>query len=179
MKYIATLTDQDVFQKIEFEKPESFQKRTTVKAIVMNDSRMFGFVTNSIHGFYLLAGGGAESENLNEEIIRECEEEINFEVEVIKKIGEIHEYRNREVREYETVCFLVKTLSKSPGDTRTEDERKNGMDVVWLDKDEAIKKLHEQVEKVKNGDIGFYNTAFNIIRDNLFFEEYLAQENIR
>ena len=29
------------------------------------------------------------------------------------------------------------------------------------------------VEKVKTDDVKFYNTAFNIVRDNLFFAEYL------
>ncbi len=38
-------------------------------------------------------------------------------------------------------------------------------------------KSQKQVEKVIKGEVKFYNIAFNIIRDNLFFNEYLNQES--
>ena len=177
MEYLRTITDEDIFESPEFEKPNAFKKRTTVKAVVVNDEGKFGFVTNPIHGFYLLAGGGAESDDLEKEIKRECDEEINFEVEVLGEIGRIHEYRNRNAKEYETVCFAVKTIKKLPKDTRTEDEKKNDLHVVWFDKDKAIDILEKQVEKVKRGEVGFYNTAFNIVRDNIFFNEYINQKS--
>ncbi|MBU1557819.1 NUDIX domain-containing protein [Patescibacteria group bacterium] len=177
MNYITTLKDKDIFKEPGFETPESFEKRVTVKAIVQNDEGKFGFVTNPVHNFFLLAGGGAESEDLGKEIIRECDEEINFEVEVIKETGRIQEFRNRSKKEYETVCFLVKTIKETNEDTRTEDEKKNELNVVWFEKDEILKILKEQEEKVKNGEVEFYNTAFNIIRDKIFFEEYLKDTN--
>ncbi len=175
MQYIKTLKDEDIFKNPEFETPESFEKRITVKAIVQNDEGKFGFITNPVHNFFLLAGGGAESNDLEKEVTRECDEEINFEVEVIKEIGRIHEFRNRSKKEYETVCFLVKTLKATIEDTRTEDEKKNELNVVWFEKDEILKILENQEEKVKNGEVEFYNTAFNIIRDKAFFEEYLKE----
>jgi len=177
MNYLKTITDDDIFENPEFEKPDIFGKRPTVKAVVVNDEGKFGFVTNPVHGFYLLAGGGAESDDLEKEIERECDEEINFEVEVLEEIGRIHEFRNRNAEESETVCFAVKTIKESPEDARTEDEKENGLSVVWLDKDKAIDVLTKQVEKVKNGEVGFYNTAFNIVRDDLFFNKYVTQEN--
>ncbi len=67
MKYLKTITDEDIFESPEFEKPEVFEKRTTVKAVVVNNEGKFGFVTNPAHGFYLLAGGGAESDDLKKE----------------------------------------------------------------------------------------------------------------
>jgi len=173
MEYLKTITDENIFENPEFEKPDIFEKRTTVKAVVINDEGKFGFVTNPVHGFYLLAGGGAESDDLEKEIGRECDEEINFEVEVLEEIGRVHEYRNRNAKEYETVCFAVKTIKELPEDTRTEDEKKNGLQVVWFDKNEAISVLKEQIEEVKKGEVRFYNTAFNIVRDNLFFNKYL------
>lgn len=174
MKYLKIITDKDVFKSPKFKIPNIFQKRTTVKAVVINNEGKFGFVTNSLHGFYLLAGGGAESDNLEEEIQRECNEEINFEIKIIREIGWIHEYRNREAKEYKTVCFFVKVIKKINKDTRTEDEKKNDLQFIWLDKDEAVNILKEQVEKVKNGKVKFYNTSFNILRDQLFFNKYLS-----
>jgi len=179
MEYINTLTDKDIFKNPEFEKPDVFEHRTTVKAVVVNAEGKFGFVTNPKHGFYLLPGGGAETNDLNEEIIRECDEEINYVVEVVEEIGRIHEFRNKKAKEYETVCFVVKTVKESPDDNRTEDEKDNGLHVVWLDKEKAIKILNEQVEKVRADQVGFYNTAFNIIRDSEFFSKYLEKLNFR
>lgn len=176
MKYLKTITDEDIFESPEFEKPDIFEKRTTVKAVVVNDEGKFGFVTNPVHGFYLLAGGGAESDNLGDEIRREMSEEMNLEADVIGEIGRVHEYRNRNAKEYETVCFIVKAIGEANEDTRTKDERKNDLRVAWFSKNEAIGILNKQVEKVKKGEVEFYNTAFNIIRDNLFFNEYFNQE---
>ncbi|MCR4275140.1 MAG: NUDIX domain-containing protein [Candidatus Wolfebacteria bacterium] len=173
MEYLKTITDEDVFKSPEFEKPDVFKKRTTVKAVVINNGGEFGFVTNPVHGFYLLAGGGAESNNLEKEIQRECDEEINFEVEVLSEIGRVHEYRNRNAKEYETVCFAVKTIKETNEDIRTEDEKKNDLRVVWLDRDAAINALKDQIEKVEKGKVKFYNTAFNIVRDELFFRTYI------
>jgi len=176
MEYLRTLRDEGIFENPKFAKPDVFEKRTTVKAVVLNAEGKFGFVTSPRHGFYLLAGGGAESDNLKQEIKRECDEEINFEVEIVGKVGMVHEYRNRDAKEYETVCFVVKTRKKAAEDTRTEDEKENGLSVVWLDRDEALKTLTDQVEKVKKGEVGFYNIAFNIVRDELFFRTYINKQ---
>lgn len=173
MKYLKTICDKDIFSFPEFNNPISYKKRTTVKAIVINEEGKFAFVTNPVHKFYLLAGGGAESNNFEEEIKRECAEEVSCDVIVLKEVGRVQEFRNRDSQEYETVCFLAKFKNFILTDLRTEDEKKNGLVVVWLDEKEAQKILLEQVEKVKNGEVGFYNTAFNTARDQIFFEEFL------
>lgn len=173
MKYLATLRDKDIFAEPKFEAPLEYQKRVTVKAIVRNEKGEFAFVTNPIHKFYLLAGGGAESEDLEKEVQRECEEEVKYEVDVIEEIGRIHEFRNRSAKEYESVCFLVESKKEVSEDLRTKDEKKNELAVVWLSEAEAQKILVEQIEMVKQEKVEFYNTAFNIVRDHLFFLEFL------
>lgn len=177
MEYLKIFTDQDIFANPEFERPSTFEKRITVKAVVKNDQGKFAFVTNPIHGFYLLPGGGAESDNLEVEIKRECEEEVNYIVDVVRKIGVVQEYRNREGKEYITACFVVYTVKESNDDTRTQDEKDNNLQVVWFTEEEASTTLQGQVEKVKKGEVNVYNTAFNIVRDYLFFSTYLEQHN--
>jgi len=174
MKYLKILTDEDIFDSPKFKKPNTFENRTTVKAVVLNNEGKFGFVTIPRNGLYLLAGGGAEGSNLEKEIQRECDEEINFEVEILGEIGRVHEYRNKDAMEYETVCFAVRTGKETHEDTRTEDERMKNLHVVWFEKNEAIDILKKQVDKVKRGEVEFYNIAFNVIRDSLFFDEYLV-----
>lgn len=177
MHYLATLNDNDIFSQSAYNIPGCYEKRVTVKAVVINKIGQYGFVTNPVHGFYLLAGGGVESGDLAQEIKRECIEEIGYEVEVVREIGRVQEYRNRDAKEYETVCFLVKTKKRIYEDLRTENEKMNGLSVVWFDGEEAQKILKRQVIEVGKGEVGFYNTAFNIIRDQLFFEEVFKQKN--
>jgi hypothetical protein len=75
-KYILDINDNDIFdEKINF-LDKKFEIRITVKAIIKKDN-IFGFVTNDITGLIMLAGGGAESENLEIEIIREVLEETS------------------------------------------------------------------------------------------------------
>lgn len=177
MDYLATLRDKDVFSQKVHNTPKHYGKRVTVKAIVRNEKGQFGFVTNPVHRFYLLAGGGAESQDLMMEIKRECVEEIGYEVDVVREIGRIHEFRDRDAKEYETICFLVVINKKIGKDLRTEDEKNNGLSVVWLESEDAQKILKEQVVKVERGEVGFYNTAFNIMRDQLFFADFFKQNN--
>jgi len=171
-----TLTDKDIFKNPEFSVPDEYEKRMTVKAVAINDEGKYGFVTSPRHGFYLLAGGGAESDNLEQEIKRECDEELNVEVDVIKKIGESQEYRNRDKKNYETICFLVRVTGELLEDTRAEDERMNNLCYKWFNEEEIVKILKEQQEKVKKGEVDFYNIAFNIVRDAKFFMEYLQSK---
>lgn len=177
MQYLATLRDGNIFSKTEYSTPAYYEKRITVKAIVKNKEGQFAFVTNPVHNFFLLAGGGAESKNLEEEIKRECVEEIRHEVRVLREVGRIHEFRNRDTKEYETVCFLVEAVQETSEDLRTEDEKKNELSVVWLNAERAKNILDEQAMKVREGKVGFYNTAFNILRDQIFFTEYLKQRD--
>lgn len=178
MEYLFTLQDQDIFSKPKFpESKRGYKKRVTVKAVAINGEGKYGFVTNPVHGYVLLAGGGAESEELSSEIIRECREELRYEVEVLNKIGIAHEFRNRNSTEYETICFLVKTKGRLEEDLRTEDEKKNNLQVVWLSDEEALFILKKQKEKLETEGIEFYNTSFNIVRDFMFFEEYLNNKS--
>lgn len=171
MHYLTTLHDKDIFSQPEHITPNHYDKRVTVKAIVKNVAGKYGFVTNATHGFYLLAGGGAESEDIAQEIKRECAEELGYEIQIISEIGRVHEFRDRDAKEYETICFLAEANKEVEEDLRTEDEKRNNLSVVWINYDEAKKILEEQAGRVKRGEVKFYNTAFNIIRDQIFFRE--------
>ena len=71
-----------------------------------------------------------------------------------------------------TTCFLAEAVKENDKDLRTEGEKKNGLVVQWFELNKALEILENQTEKVKNGEVGFYNTAFNIIRDNYFLNLY-------
>lgn len=180
MEYLHVIRDDDVFSQPEFERPNHFQKRLTVKAIVLNPLGECGFVTNPITNTFLLPGGGAKTEDLKREIVRECREELSCEIEVLHEIGRICEFRNRDGKKYVTTCFLACYIKRLQGDFRTEEEKKVGLSASWLHVNKAKEILTMQESALRNGRIPFfYNTAFNILRDTIFFKEYLRQKTLR
>ncbi|MCK4918616.1 MAG: NUDIX domain-containing protein [Candidatus Pacebacteria bacterium] len=162
------LKDNDIFKNPEHTEPNSYEDRQTVKIIIKNDKGEIALITNPIHNFFLLPGGGAESNNLEKEAEREALEETHCYTKIIKEVGKIEEFRNRNAKHYITTCSLAEVIKKSDEDLRTEEEKKNGLIVQWFEYDEALRILQKQTKQVNNGEVKFYNTAFNIIRDYYF-----------
>jgi 8-oxo-dGTP pyrophosphatase MutT (NUDIX family) len=173
MNKLAILSDPDIFPQKEIIPVSEWKERKTVKILLKNQSNEFAFVTNPIHGFYLLPGGGVESgEDIFFAANRECEEEVSYSLTNPSILGSIQEWRARDGIQYDTICVIATVGSQIDIDLRTEDEKKNGLEVRWLTAPQATSILNEQVLKLKKEGVPFYNTAFNIVRDQLFFEQY-------
>lgn len=170
-----TLTDADIFQDPLFPEPASYNKRVTVKAIVVNDAEQLAFVTVSAHEYLLLVGGGADEDDLVKEVERECIEELSWRVQVEDEIGVVKEFRRRNAKEYETHYFFAKAIEPTHDDHRTASEKKNELSVVWIDKKDVLRMLEKQESQVRRGEVNFYNTAFNIIRDGMFIREWMKR----
>lgn len=173
--YLKRIQSSEVFPNSEIEKPAKYTRRQTVKAIVINDKKEIALVTNSVHNLYSLPGGGAEGSDLEAEIIRECIEEINQKIEITGIVGVIQEFRDRDAKEYITTCYSALVTGTVEGDMRTEDEIKNGLRVEWVSKERVKNIFKKQSKKVKEEEISFYNTAFNILRDQEFLTEYFSK----
>ncbi len=176
MKYLDTITDEIIFSNPEFSKCNSYTPRKTVKIIIKNDKGNIALITNDVHNIYMLPGGGADSENLEQEANREAIEEIKYDLKNIQEFIRVKEFRNREAKEYETVCFTADANNFYDTDDRTDEEKKNNLRVEWLKPDEVSTLFAKQIKSLKEGQITFYNTAFNVYRDNAFWQEYI--ENI-
>lgn len=172
---MKTLTDTDIFKNPSFPEPTSYEKRVTVKVVVVNDDRQLAFVSVSAHEYLLLAGGGADDADLEKEAERECLEELSWRVRVEDEIAIMKEFRRRNAKEYETHCFFARAIDPTHEDRRTDSEKKNGLSVVWVDRDDVISMLEKQESQVKKGEVDFYNTAFNIIRDGMFVREWMSR----
>ncbi|MBU1179595.1 NUDIX domain-containing protein [Patescibacteria group bacterium] len=174
MKLLATLKDKDIFPNREIKDNDKWQLRKTVKIIALNKNNQIALITNPIHGFYLLPGGGIEEgEEIEMAANRECEEEIGYSVDNQIIIGKTKEFRDRESKEYDTYCVSAKITKPVDQDKRTKNEKKLGLNVEWFDIDKALKTLKEQGEKLKSGKVEFYNTGFNIVRDRIFVEYFI------
>lgn len=174
--YLEVIQNVDIFPNSKIVKPKVYELRQTVKAIVLNTQKEVALVTNPIHNLYSLPGGGVESANLNFEIIRECLEELGCEIRIISTVGKINEFRDRDAKEYITTCFVGEVIKVFKQDFRTDEEITNGLKIVWVDKSKLKYIFHEQKAMVISGKVGYYNTAFNIIRDGIFINQWLDED---
>lgn len=173
MKNLGTFTQKDIFPEKEDDKEKiNFEDRITGKAIVFDDDNNVALVGTKVNSFYLLPGGGIDpNESIKLGIVRECLEEIGCNVELQKAIGIIDDYRNRDKKHCINYCYVAKLVGEKGKLTLTEDEEKNGLHVIWISLDEAVKILEKEVGQLKRGEVTFYNTGFNILRDHLFLKE--------
>ncbi len=177
MDYIATLYDKDIFPNKIFPPTNNWVLRKTVKIILQDSKNKIALVTNPIHNYYLLPGGGIEDgEELYAAADRECQEEVNYSIEPTTIIGVTKEYRGRDDKKYQTYCVLAKVKEKTKIDLRTEEERQNGTTSSWYTLEEVKEIFDRQNNLLKSGEIDFYNIGFNIVRDRIFLRTALDKK---
>jgi len=169
MKPLAVFKQKDIFPEQEEQKNIVFKKRLTGKAIVFDHGDNVALVGNRINSFYLLPGGGInKDESVENGIIRECLEEIGCHVRLLNNVGIVEDYRDRDKKHYFNYCYTARLVGEKGRSKLTEDEDKNGMHVIWVSLDEGVKILEKELEQLKKGEVRFYNTGFNILRDHIF-----------
>ena len=179
MNYFATLRDEDVFPDKIFPEVLQWTERKTVKIILRNDNGQIALVTNPVHKCYLLPGGGIdEGEDVFGAGDRECQEEVQYSIKNPQEIGTIEEYRARDGKHYETHGLIADVKDKIEEDLRMNDEKKNDLKLEWHAPAEVIALFDEQLKRLQAGEIEFYNTGFNIIRDRLFFHRIVEAGHI-
>lgn len=88
----------------------------TVTAVVLFPKQKIMLVkrgTVPFRGYWALPGGRVEQgESIEEAVIREVKEETGLQVEIVRKIGEYHEFGVQGGIEYDyyPACFLVKPI---------------------------------------------------------------------
>ncbi len=173
MKKLGTHTQADVFSEKEDDAEKIvFEDRITGKAIVFDSQNNVALVGNKVNAFYLLPGGGVDkAESIETGIVRECLEEIGYAVELTETIGVIDDYRNRDKKHCINYCYTAKLIGEKGELKLTENEAKNGLHVIWVPFGEAVNILEKEVGQLRRGEVTFYNTGFNILRDYLFLKE--------
>lgn len=171
MNYIISLTDKDIFPNKEIASVSDWSPRKTVKIIIQNKEDKIAMVTNPIHNFFLLPGGGIDGdEDVFTSADRESREEALCSIINPVEFGVTEEWRARDKKHYETFGVFAHEGVADTTDTRTEDEKKNNLTVAWFSSEEAGKKLAEQEILLRTGKVEFYNTGFNIVRDYVLFK---------
>ncbi|MDB5225356.1 MAG: hydrolase [Candidatus Adlerbacteria bacterium] len=165
---LLTLSDKDIFPNTPDTTGTDWKDRPTGKVVLFNDKNEIVLVSNKITNLFLLPGGGIEEgEDIVEGTKRECREETGHEIEIIHELGVTEDYRVRDSRHCISYCFAAKALSQGPI-ALTKDESDIGFFMQWFSLEDAAKLLASQEEKVRRGEVEFYNTCFNIVRDSFF-----------
>lgn len=129
--------------------------RNIARAFVLNENNEIALHVikrNDIFGkeiYYETPGGGIEKhESASEAIIRECDEELGYKVEIVNIIGTVEDYYNILFRKNIQTYFLCRIESKtkkhfvSLGDSLIKD-------TIWVKPEEALKLYEEnKVDKI-------------------------------
>jgi len=171
MNYITTISDKDIFPNKETVQVTEWALRKTVKIIIKNKENKIALVTNPVHKYFLLPGGGVEE---NEEILiaanRESMEEALCSIIKPEIFGVTEEYRARDGMRYETYGIFADIGETITQDLRTNQEKENNLSVAWFTKKEVEEKFNQQEVLLRDGKVEFYNTGFNIVRDHILLK---------
>lgn len=173
MDKIAILREKDIFgyEKNQILDDSNLELRDTVKIIATHEGKIC-VVGNSISHLYILPGGGVnKDETLEDVAIRESLEEAGIRLDIQKRVGVIEDFRIRDKRRYLNYCYFG-TVNAIVEPQLTKEEKENGLHHLWLDKGEIEQLFDFQVKLVKSGMVKYYNTCFNIIRDQLFLQKF-------
>lgn len=165
---LLTLRDKDVFPQAPEVTGVIWKDRLTGKAVILNNTGEIALIGNKVNDLFMLPGGGIEN---NEDPIagtkRECQEETGCTIEITHALGVTEDFRARDAKHCISFGYIGKVVAQgSP--KLTENETDIGAYVTWLPLPKARELFATQEEKVRRGEVRFYNTCFNIIRDSLF-----------
>ena len=166
-----TLHDKDIFPNVPNVTDVIWEKRSIGKVVISNDADEIALIGNEVNDFFLLPGGGIEDgESILDGTRRECREETGCEIEIKNALGMTEDFRLRDSKHCISFSYSAKAISyAAPAPTESEVGIRSY--VKWFSLPDAIRLFTLQEEKVRKGEVKFYNTCFNILRDSLFIRK--------
>lgn len=119
--------------------------RKAARAVVFDNKNKIGLLNVSKKNYYKLPGGGIEDgEDIKIALDRECEEELGIQVDVVREIGSIIEYRAQFKLHQTSYCFLANTTHDYEKDIPnfTDEEKSSGFEIIWVEPKEALRLLN-------------------------------------
>lgn len=171
---IAKITDNDF--GLEFCDMKNPQLRKGARGIVIReDGKIAIFNKVNKHEYKLPGGGIEENEKPEDAFYREVEEETGCKIEIIRFLGTIEEYKNRNNFKQISYIFVSKVIEDTKKLHLTQKEKDEGARLLWvkpLDALELIKKCINDLKDSQYEDV--YATKFVVLRDRRILEYYLS-----
>ena len=140
--------------------------RRAARAIALHGENILLLYTDYYQDYSLPGGGLDDGEDLHQGLIRELEEETGARnIQVLEPFGLYEEYRPWYKPEHDIIhiasyCYICKVDSEL-GLTRLEDyEKRNGMNPVWVNIQEAIKHNRELMQSGKSKGMSIKRETF-------------------
>ncbi len=144
--------------------------REASRGIVIDSSGKIGLLLVAKSNYYKLPGGGIDDGETKEEgFKRECLEEIGCNVEILKELGKVEEWRKIFGLKQISHCYVAKVVGEKKAPNFTEHEMQNNFEVAWVSQDELLGKI--QNSKPSN----FEGENYIQPRDVAIVEEFLKQ----
>lgn len=144
----------------------SYERKFSARGVVFDENNNVALLPVTAHKYYKLPGGGIDDgEDKVEAFRRECVEEIGTDVEVIKELGDIVEYRDEKLCVHTSHCYIARAVGDRKEAEFTERELGNGFkEAVWVPLDNAI-------ELMKGSSTDNYFGKFIVERDLFLLEK--------
>jgi 8-oxo-dGTP diphosphatase len=162
MKLITIINPENASE----DEAKKYKIRNSARAVVCDSDGNIAILNVSKKNYHKLPGGGVEAgENFHDALKRECREEIGCEIEISGEIGQIIEYRKTFKIQQISFCYLAKVIGEKGEPKFTEDESKNGFEILWL----PLKQVQNLFETdFASNDVG---KLFIVPRDKAFLEQ--------
>ncbi|GAB4142211.1 MAG: hypothetical protein Fur0024_4670 [Patescibacteria group bacterium] len=135
MKQILFLNPENITE----EEAKSFRVRRSPRAVLINKNGKIAISYVKKYDCYKIPGGGAkENETDLDALARECTEEAGCEIEIVREIGEVIEWRRMHNLVQISPCYFAKVKKKLPERNLTIHEKESGFELLWVSFEEAL-----------------------------------------
>ena len=160
MTTFLEIADKDFFPSIPTLDSKDYDRRASVRAVVLNEQRAVALLRlNALHSHKLPGGGIEEGENMYRAIEREIAEEIGCVAHIEFEIGRVVEYRNRSHLTQESYAFVMRQYGVIGTPSHSARERSQRCEAVW------VSGIDEALELVQSDSTSDYTGQFIRQRD--------------
>lgn len=153
MKLLSVIKSVDVNPKAMKLDYSTFKPRNAARAVLFDGAKV-ALIQVSAHDYYMLPGGGLDTDEIETGLKREIREEVGCEIEVIGEVGKTQLYFDRWKTVQTDYCFTARRLSGIPTTSITDFEQSEGHQIVWAkDIEEAIKLVGQAEPQEDDGKI--------------------------
>lgn len=129
-----------------------FTVREAARAVVFDADGNVALLYVGRDEYYKLPGGGIDAGESKEEALRrECLEEIGCDVEIVRELGTIIEYRKMFNIKQISYCYAAKVIGEKGEPKYTAHEIERGFKKLWVPYEEALRLMRESKAKSPEG----------------------------
>ncbi len=172
MKFIGSLTDEDFGLKLK--KLNNPKERNASRGVIVNKDGKIAILHKKVTNEYKLIGGGIENdEDPIKAFKRETLEETGCTIEIDDFMGNYEEQISQNNFRQISYLYVARVLKQKQKPKFTLKEKEEGSELLWLDVDEAIKKISECEKNLVDSKFSnIYNTRFIVRRDYNILKYY-------